>query len=162
MIGDPIELKALTAVFERFTDERGFCAVGSVKSNIGHLLMAAGMASLHKVVLALGRRTLPPTIHCAQPNPRFAFVDSPFYPQIELAEWRQRHGVRRAGISAFGFGGTNCHAIVRELADREREAHPVRRSPLPAPRFARTRHWVERPGTTVTRSRPILELGELT
>ncbi|MGW6455147.1 SDR family NAD(P)-dependent oxidoreductase [Streptomyces sp. NPDC055078] len=172
MIGDPIELRALTQAFGRFTDERGFCAVGSVKSNIGHLLMAAGMASLHKVVLSLRHRMLPPTLHCGEPNPRFAFRESPFYPNVEPADWQPRHGVRRAGISAFGFGGTNCHAVLREVTDAERATGAVRREPLPPPRFRRLRHWAERPrdaaapytnGAVAARPvlRPILELGEL-
>ncbi|MET9974377.1 SDR family NAD(P)-dependent oxidoreductase [Streptomyces microflavus] len=165
MIGDPIELKALTGVFGEFTTERGFCGVGSVKSNVGHLLMAAGMASLHKVVLSLVHRTLPPTLHCERPNPRFAFDASPFRLQTELGEWHPRHGIRRAGISAFGFGGTNCHAVVRELTQGESSAHTVTRAPLPAPVFRRRRHWVERPtGTSpqpAPRPRPLLQLEEL-
>ncbi|GGZ21330.1 SDR family NAD(P)-dependent oxidoreductase [Streptomyces poonensis] len=165
MIGDPIELRALTGVFGEFTSERGFCSVGSVKSNVGHLLMAAGMASLHKVVLSLVHGALPPTLHCDRPNPRFAFDTSPFRLQTELGEWRPRHGVRRAGISAFGFGGTNCHVVVRGLTDAERDAHTARRTPLPAPVFRRQRHWVERPAAAGPRTeqhpRPLLELEEL-
>ncbi|MFW6724744.1 SDR family NAD(P)-dependent oxidoreductase [Streptomyces sp. MAR4 CNY-716] len=145
LIGDPIELKALTRVFRSYTEEQGFCGVGSVKSNIGHLQMAAGMASLQKVVLSLRHQMLPPTLHCERPNPRFAFAESPFHPVTELVPWQPRRGVRRAGISAFGFGGTNCHAVVREVTEAERAAHPARRRPLPPPAFRRSRHWVERP-----------------
>ena len=161
MIGDPIELRALTHVFERFTTERGFCAVGSVKSNIGHLLMAAGMASLQKVVLALRHHALPATLHCDRPNPRFAFDASPFFPNRELREWLPRQRVRRAGISAFGFGGTNCHAIVRDLTTAERESHAVRRSPLPAPEFHRARFWVDRERPALPAPRRMFELEEL-
>lgn len=130
MIGDPIELKALTGVFDEATAERGFCAVGSVKSNVGHLLMAAGMAGLHKVLLSLRNEALPPTLHCEHPNPRFAFEASPFRLQRELQPWVPRNGIRRAGISAFGFGGTNCHVVLRGLTDSERASLTIPRSPL--------------------------------
>ncbi|MEV8129124.1 SDR family NAD(P)-dependent oxidoreductase [Streptomyces sp. NPDC085944] len=141
MIGDPMELRALTKAFRSGTDESGFCAIGSAKSVVGHLLMASGMAGLHKVVLALRHRQLPPTLHCRTPNPRFAFDTSPFYPISEPRAWEPRAGVRRAGLSSFGFGGTNCHAILREpLADERR---PATRSPLPSAPYRRTRHWVD-------------------
>ncbi|MEU2494312.1 SDR family NAD(P)-dependent oxidoreductase [Streptomyces sp. NPDC007883] len=165
MIGDPIELKALTEVFREDTAERGFCAVGSVKSNVGHLLMAAGMAGLQKVVLSLVHRALPPTLHCTRPNPRFAFETSPFLPNTELREWPARRGLRRAGISAFGFGGTNCHVVVRGLTDSEGQLAQPQRVPLPPPVFHRTRHWVDRQPpehrATTVRPRPLFELEEL-
>lgn len=165
MIGDPIELKALTGVFDEATAERGFCAVGSVKSNVGHLLMAAGMAGLHKVLLSLRNEALPPTLHCEHPNPRFAFEASPFRLQRELQPWVPRNGIRRAGISAFGFGGTNCHVVLRGLTDSERASLTIPRSPLPAPAFRRTRHWIERSATPVPLPvdgpRPLLQLEEL-
>ncbi|MDG4752673.1 SDR family NAD(P)-dependent oxidoreductase [Micromonospora sp. WMMD718] len=162
MIGDPIELRALTRVFQRFTTERGFCAIGSVKSNLGHLLMAAGMASLHKVMLSLRHRALPPTLHCRRPNPRFAFDESPFYPNLRLREWPARHGVRRAGVSAFGFGGTNCHVVVREpLSDETPRGGSVREA-LPAPVFHRRRFWVDGPALAPVPARsPLLELEDL-
>ncbi|NMO14585.1 KR domain-containing protein [Pyxidicoccus fallax] len=132
MIGDPIELKALATVFRRETDARGFCAVGSVKTNIGHLLSAAGVAGLVKLALSLDRKLLPPTLHCERPNPRFAFDQSPFYVNRELRPWELASGQRRrAGISAFGFGGTNCHMILEEHAG----PYEPRRTPLPAPAF---------------------------
>ncbi|MEU3252300.1 SDR family NAD(P)-dependent oxidoreductase [Streptomyces sp. NPDC006997] len=163
MIGDPMELRSLTHVFGESTDERQFCAVGSVKSNVGHLLMAAGMAGLQKIVLSLQNRQLPPTLHCERPNPRFAFETSPFRVQDRLAPWQRRHGVRRAGLSAFGFGGTNCHVVLREAPDTDRTAV---RTPLPAPVFQRRRYWLDRPGPAdrpPTRpTRPLLlELEEL-
>ena len=145
MIGDPIELRALTRAFRASTSDSGFCAVGSVKSNIGHLLMAAGQASLQKVVLSLMHGQLPPTLHCAQPNPRFTFSESPFYPTTAPRPWTPRHGIRRAGISAFGFGGCNAHAIVRDLTETERAGHRAARVRLPPAAFQRRRHWVERP-----------------
>jgi len=171
MIGDPIELRALTRAFRATTHETGFCAVGSVKSNVGHLLMAAGQASLQKVVLSLVHRELPPTLHCEQPNPRFSFAESPFFPTTTSRPWMPRHGIRRAGISAFGFGGCNAHAIVRELTQAERSGHHVARAPLAPAAFERRRYWVERTtshdgagnGHRESRRRaprPILELQE--
>jgi acyl transferase domain-containing protein len=144
MIGDPIELKALTTVFNGFTRERGYCAVGSVKSNVGHLLLASGMAGLHKVVLSLMHRQLPPTLHCDTPNPRFDFADSPFFPNTTLRDWEPRHGVRRAGLSAFGFGGTNAHVVLRELTAAERATWTPARSALPPATLRRRRFWLER------------------
>jgi acyl transferase domain-containing protein len=145
MVGDPMELQALTRAYRRDTDERGYCAVGSVKSNLGHLLMASGMASLHKVVLSLVHRVIPATLHCDEPNPRFAFDSSPFFPAVTAQPWRPRQGARRAGVSAFGFGGTNCHVIVRDLLDVERDRYRPRREPLDPPRFCRARYWIDRP-----------------
>lgn len=113
LIGDPIELKALTGVFAKYTDERQFCGVGSVKSNIGHLLSASGIASLIKVLLSLAHRELPPTLHCEQPNPRFQFGESPFYIVQQHQPWGNgANEILRAGISAFGLGGNNAHVLV--------------------------------------------------
>jgi acyl transferase domain-containing protein len=112
MIGDPIELRALARAFAK--DPPAHCAIGSVKTNVGHLLSAAGIASFIKVVLALHHRTLPPTLHCQQVNPRFEFERTPFRPVVEARPWAAQAGVRRAGISAFGFGKTNVHVIVSE------------------------------------------------
>ncbi|MEZ3181299.1 SDR family NAD(P)-dependent oxidoreductase [Streptomyces pimonensis] len=164
MIGDPMELRALTSVFAQATDERQFCGVGSVKSNVGHLLMAAGMAGLQKIVLSLQHQQLPPTLHCDRPNPRFAFETSPLRVQDRLEPWRPRHGVRRAGLSAFGFGGTNCHVVLREPVGPEETGRQARRTPLPPPVFQRRRHWVERTGPDDpprSAPRPLLELEEL-
>ncbi|AKQ65800.1 Malonyl CoA-acyl carrier protein transacylase [Myxococcus hansupus] len=137
MIGDPIELKALATVFKRATEARGFCAVGSVKTNIGHLLSAAGIAGLVKTALALDRKQLPPTLHCERPNPRFAFSESPFYVNRDLRDWHAVEGhPRRAGISAFGFGGTNCHMVLEERPDGTEPG----RAPLPAPAFSKQRY----------------------
>lgn len=112
MIGDPIELKGITSIFGEHTTRKQFCGVGSVKSNIGHLLSAAGAASIIKVLLAISQRQLPPTLHCRTPNPRFNFEKSPLYPVSNLQEWKNETGVLRAGISSFGLGGNNAHIIV--------------------------------------------------
>ena len=113
-IGDPIEIDGLTRAFRRHTTDTGFCAIGSVKSNVGHLVTAAGAAGLIKTALALHRETLPPTIGYARPNPQIDFDATPFVPQATLAAWPRGDVPRRAGVSAFGFGGTNAHVIVEE------------------------------------------------
>lgn len=141
MIGDPIELKALTNVFNNYTEEKGFCAIGSVKTNIGHLLSAAGIASFIKVVLSLFNQELPPSLHCNQPNPRFEFAKSPFYPNATWQKWTPLKGVRRAGISSFGFGGTNAHLIVREHQSEGGGVYQTRK-PLPEIMFDRQKYWI--------------------
>ncbi|MDR6594684.1 amino acid adenylation domain-containing protein [Saccharothrix longispora] len=136
-IGDPIELRALTDAFRADTDRTGFCAVGSVKSGIGHLLSAAGVAGLIKAALAVERAVVPATLHCERPNPRFDFASSPFRPATATAPWEADRRV--AGVSAFGLGGTNAHAIVSNPPP-----HTPRRTPLPPPEFRRRRHWIDR------------------
>src|SRR5262249_21238364 len=106
-LGDPIEIDGLTRAFRRHTQERGFCAIGSLKSNVGHMVIAAGAASLIKTALALHRRTLPPSINFAQPSPKIDFARTPFRVQSELTPWPEAAGPRRAAVSSFGFGGTN-------------------------------------------------------
>jgi acyl transferase domain-containing protein/acyl carrier protein len=118
MIGDPIELRALARAFAN--DPPAQCAIGSVKTNVGHLLSAAGIASVIKVVLALHHQTLPPTLHCEKANPRFEFERTPFLPLTEARPWTPQAGVRRAGISAFGFGKTNVHLVVSERPEAAR------------------------------------------
>ncbi|MDP4181445.1 MAG: beta-ketoacyl synthase N-terminal-like domain-containing protein [Bacillota bacterium] len=141
MIGDPIELKALKNVFQKPGGENQFCAVGSVKSNFGHLLSAAGIASLIKVVLSIRERKIPPTLNCESPNPRFKFEKSPFYPNTELKEWKPRMGVRRAGISSFGFGGTNAHMILCEPDIKTTTGYQAKRTSLPPVVFNKKRFW---------------------
>ncbi len=113
-LGDPIEVSALTKAFRAGTQAKNICAIGSVKTNIGHLDAAAGVAGLIKGVLAVNRGLLPPTLHFDQPNPQIDFADSPFYVNTELQNWTTNGGPRRAGISSFGIGGTNAHVIVEE------------------------------------------------
>jgi len=114
-LGDPIEMAALTRAFD--SRERGFCAVGSVKSNIGHLDIASGVASFIKTVLALQHRELPPSLNFEVPNPKIDFDGSPFFVNRELRPWESPRGPRRAGVSSFGFGGTNVHMILEEAPD---------------------------------------------
>lgn len=139
MIGDPIELKGLTRAFAPYSSDRQFCGIGSVKTNLGHLHSAAGIASAAKVVLALQNRELPPTLNCVRPNPRFAFDESPFYPVTERQPWEPRQGIRRAGISSFGFGGANCHLILEEAPTPSGAG--TTRPPLPPVRFQRKSYW---------------------
>jgi acyl transferase domain-containing protein len=113
-LGDPAEVSALTKAFRARTDGRGFCALGSVKTNVGHLDAAAGVASLIKVILSLQHGRIPPSLHFERPNPAIDFASSPFYVNGSLREWPRQGGPRRAGVSAFGVGGTNAHVIVEE------------------------------------------------
>ncbi len=114
ILGDHIELSALTEVFRESTSRRGFCGIGSAKSNFGHLSCAAGVTGLIKTVLALENRAIPPTVHYTSPNPAIALASSPFYVTTRLREWDRNGTPRRAGISSFGVGGTNAHLIVEE------------------------------------------------
>jgi acyl transferase domain-containing protein/thioesterase domain-containing protein len=113
IIGDPIEVTALTQAFRGHTEKRGFCAIGSVKANIGHLGEAAGMAGFIKTVLALEHKQLPPSINYDKPNPEIDFADSPVFVNTKLVPWKSQ-GPRRAGVTALGAGGTNTHVILEE------------------------------------------------
>ncbi|WP_208452388.1 beta-ketoacyl synthase N-terminal-like domain-containing protein [Burkholderia gladioli] len=141
LIGDPIELRSLTAVLAPHHRAARACGVGSVKSNLGHLLSAAGAAGMVKVLLSLAHRALPPTLHCDTPNPRFDFEASPLYPVRELQAWAGVDGVLRAGISAFGLGGHNAHLIVSDegVPDALRADTVPRAGPV---RYARRRYWI--------------------
>ncbi|MFE2752620.1 amino acid adenylation domain-containing protein [Actinosynnema sp. NPDC059335] len=117
-LGDPIEIKGLTSAFAEFTDRRQFCALGSVKSNIGHTVGAAGLASLIKTLLCLERRTIPPSIHFDVPNPLLDLATAPVYVADRLTEWEAADTPRRAGVSSFSLSGTNCHVVLEEAPDR--------------------------------------------
>jgi acyl transferase domain-containing protein len=116
VLGDPIEIAALTQVFRASTQDKGFCAIGSVKTNLGHLSAAAGVAGLIKTVLALKHRMLPPSLHFEKPNPKIDIENSPFYVNAALSAWKApQNGLpRRAGVSSFGIGGTNAHAVLEQ------------------------------------------------
>ncbi|WP_280253385.1 type I polyketide synthase [Nocardia abscessus] len=132
MIGDPIELKGLATVLGDRSRGPEPCAVGSVKTNIGHLLSAAGIAGAVKTILAVHHAALPPSLHCDNLNPRFKFTGSPLQVNRELRPWRPADGrPRAAGVSSFGFGGTNAHLVVEQAPDGHR---PTRR-PLDPPVF---------------------------
>ncbi|MFP2899432.1 type I polyketide synthase, partial [Corallococcus sp. 4LFB] len=117
-VGDPIELAALTQAFRLHTDRKGFCAIGSVKTNIGHLNAAAGVAGLIKVVRALEERKLPPSLHFQTPNPKIDFDNSPFFVNTALTDWKRGETPLRAGMSSLGIGGTNAHVILEEAPAR--------------------------------------------
>ena len=113
ILGDPIEIAALTQAF-RTTDKKNFCAIGSVKTNIGHLDAAAGVAGLIKTVLSLKHKEIPSSLHFQEPNPKIDFANSPFYVNSTLSEWNTNGTPCRAGVSSFGIGGTNAHVILEE------------------------------------------------
>ncbi|MEK5142623.1 SDR family NAD(P)-dependent oxidoreductase [Paenibacillus sp. FSL M7-0134] len=114
-LGDPIELEALSTAFKEKTDQKNYCAIGSVKSNIGHTSAAAGIASVQKVLLCMKHRKLVPTLNFKNPNEHFDFDNSPFYVNTELNTWEPSRGnKRRAAVSSFGFSGTNAHLIIEE------------------------------------------------
>lgn len=118
-LGDPIEITALTQVFRSQTDRQQFCAIGSVKTNVGHLDTAAGVTSLIKTALALHHGQIPPSLHFKQPNPQIDFANSPFYVNATLQDWLQTDIPRRAGVSSFGMGGTNAHLVLEAAPPRE-------------------------------------------
>lgn len=113
LMGDPVEVNALTQAFHSSTSDRGYCGIGSVKSNIGHTSAAAGVAGLIKASLALHHRTLPASLHFRSPNPGLELESSPFYVVDSTRPWESA-GQRRAGVSAFGVGGANAHVILEE------------------------------------------------
>ncbi|UAW64836.1 SDR family NAD(P)-dependent oxidoreductase [Mycoavidus sp. HKI] len=114
-LGDPIEVEALTESFRPYTAKQGYCALGSVKSNIGHLLTAAGVSGVIKVLLALRHRMLPPTINFSTLNERIAVDGSPFYINTASTPWPADEGQRRrAAVSSFGFSGTNAHLVLED------------------------------------------------
>ena len=128
-LGDPVEIAALTQVFKAGTERKNFCAIGSVKSNIGHLDTAAGVAGLIKTTLALKNGVLPPSLHFEKPNPQIDLAGSPFYVNNKLSEWKRNGAPRRAGISSFGIGGTNAHVVLEE-APEQHDSGPSRSSQL--------------------------------
>jgi len=112
-LGDPIEIEALRQAFA--TKKRQYCAIGSIKSNFGHLTAPSGAAGLIKTAMALENQQLPPSLHFEKPNPKIDFTATPFYVQATLGKWPRKDGApRRAGVSSFGVGGTNAHVVVEE------------------------------------------------
>ncbi len=116
-LGDPIEVAALERVFRAETDKKRFCAIGSLKSNLGHLDAAAGVAGLIKTALSLERKTIPPSLHYERPNPQIDFENGPFFVNDRLRPWETNGTPRRAGVSSFGIGGTNAHAVLEEAPE---------------------------------------------
>ena len=124
-MGDPIEIAALTQAYRAYTQKKQYCAIGSVKTNVGHLDAAAGVTGVIKTALALKNRELPPSLHFENPNPKIDFANSPFFVNTKLSEWKSNSTLRRAGVSSFGIGGTNAHVILEEAPFLE-PASPLR------------------------------------
>ncbi len=121
-LGDPLEIEALTRVYGARTDRKQFCAIGSVKSNIGHIEVGAGIASLIKCVLSLGKGQVPPTLHFKKPNPRIDFSKTPFFVADRLMDWPNAAQPRHACVSSFGVGGTNAHIVLEQAPGRSAPA----------------------------------------
>ncbi|MCO7224348.1 SDR family NAD(P)-dependent oxidoreductase [Pleionea sp. CnH1-48] len=114
VLGDPIEFKGLTNAFRRYTQRKQFCAIGSLKTNMGHLVASSGIASLFKVIKSLQNKEMAPTINFNQPNPYINFAASPLYVSDKRQSWPSNGELRRAAVSSFGFNKTNCHMVVEE------------------------------------------------
>ena len=138
LLGDPIEVASIAEMYRRETSAKGYCGLGSVKGNVGHLRMAAGVVSFIKACLALKHRILPPLANFAEHNPRIDFESSPFFVNTKALEWAACAHPRRAAVSAFGFGGANVHVIVDEY---------IR---TPAPSSSRQRHLLTLSARTET------------
>jgi acyl transferase domain-containing protein len=112
-LGDPIEIAALTQAYRTYTSKKHYCAIGSLKSNLGHLDAAAGIGGVIKTILAMEHRSIPASLNFHKPNPQIDFASSPFFVAAEPREWTSE-GPRRAGVSSFGIGGTNAHVVMEE------------------------------------------------
>lgn len=131
ILGDPIEMEALKSAYQLYTSDKNYCAIGSVKSNIGHLTHAAGIAGLIKLVLCLKNKIIPSQFNFSKPNPYIDFKNSPFYVPQESLVWRDTElSSRRGAVSSFGFGGTNAHLIVEEAPDIEKEKSHIQNAQL--------------------------------
>jgi amino acid adenylation domain-containing protein len=133
-LGDPIEVTALTKAFSRHTQRKGFCAIGSVKTNIGHLDAGSCVAGAIKTALSLYNGEIPPSLNFEKPNPQIDFENSPFFVNAELRQWPAGSTPRRAGVSSFGLGGTNAHIILEEAPHVEsaKSSRPLQVLPLSA------------------------------
>jgi len=120
-LGDPIEIEGIQNGFKKYTDRKQFCAVSTVKTNIGHLYEGAGIAGLIKAIMALKHRELPPSLNFSRPNRRISFENSPVYVNTRLAKWESEGHLRKCGVSAFGFSGTNCHMVLEEAPPVEEQ-----------------------------------------
>lgn len=119
-LGDPIEIEGISMAFEKYTRRKQFCAIGSVKSNMGHPDHAAGILGLVKAVMAIEHREIPPTLHFKKPNRKIDFTGSPVYVNDRLVKWKEEAYPMRCGISSFGLSGTNCHLILEEFIKENR------------------------------------------
>ncbi|MBD2194867.1 MULTISPECIES: type I polyketide synthase [Calothrix] len=163
-LGDPIEIAALTQAFRQNTDKKGFCAIGSVKTNLGHLDTAAGVTGLIKTVLALQHKMLPPSLHFETPNPKIDFANSPFYVNTTLTEWTTDNTPRRAGVSSFGMGGTNAHVILEEAKQVKSQKSKVKSKYLLLCLSAKTASALEKATNnlvTYLKAHPEVNLGDV-
>ncbi|MCX7922791.1 MAG: SDR family NAD(P)-dependent oxidoreductase [Clostridia bacterium] len=119
-LGDPIEIDGISRAFRAHTNKKQFCAVGSIKTNIGHIDCAAGIAGFIKAVLAVKHGAVPPSLHFMRPNRKINFEDSPVYVNDKPAKWNSDALPRRCGVSAFGLSGTNCHLVLEEFKGQEK------------------------------------------
>lgn len=117
-LGDPVEVAALTQAFRSSSDRKQFCAMGSVKTNIGHLEGASGVAGLIKVALMLHHKEIPASLHFEKPNPQLDLENGPFYVNTRLRPWARNGHPRRAGLTSLGVGGTNVHMVLEEAPER--------------------------------------------
>src|SRR5258708_6172561 len=117
-LGDPIELAGLTQAFRARTNKKQFCTIGTAKTNVGHLDVAAGVTGLINAAHIVRHGVFPPTLHFKKPNPNFDFESSPFRVNSQRSEWKLDKGPRRAGVSAFGVGGTNAHVVLEQAPER--------------------------------------------
>ncbi|KQN99830.1 SDR family NAD(P)-dependent oxidoreductase [Paenibacillus sp. Leaf72] len=122
-LGDPLEIEGLYRAFRKHTNRKQFCAVSTVKTNVGHLYECAGIAGVIKAAMSLKHRKIPATAHFNRPNATIGFSDSPVYVNTQLREWEAGEHPRRAGISAFGLSGTNCHIVLEEYAPPQQSEH---------------------------------------
>ncbi|MCQ6959018.1 polyketide synthase [Mucilaginibacter aquariorum] len=144
-LGDPIEIEGLNLAFGK-QDKNQYCAIGSIKSNMGHLVAAAGVAGFIKTTLALFHKQIPATLHFTKANPNIHFEDSPFYVNTRLTNW-ESEGKRRAGVSSFGVGGTNVHTILEEYYREEQsvvESRPVQLISWSAKTATSASQWADR------------------
>jgi phthiocerol/phenolphthiocerol synthesis type-I polyketide synthase E len=168
-LGDPIEVAALTQAFQLGTQRKGFCAIGSVKANIGHPDAASGIAGLIKTVLMLWHKEIPPSLHYETPNPQIDFSNSPFYVPTHLSKWKADGNARRAGVSSLGIGGTNLHAVLEEAPSappsgpsRSHQLIPLSArsaSALEAATLNLARHIEEAPGLSLADAAYTLKVG---
>jgi acyl transferase domain-containing protein len=122
-LGDPIEYRALTQSFRKFTDRQQYCAIGSIKTNLGHTIGAAGVAGVLKILLALKHKQIPPSLHFEKGNTNIAFEGSPFFVNTALRAWEVEAGeARAAAVSSFGISGTNAHLVIAEAQAVETRA----------------------------------------
>ncbi|RJE89655.1 SDR family NAD(P)-dependent oxidoreductase [Paenibacillus sp. 1011MAR3C5] len=131
-LGDPIEIEAIQRAFRRYTDNRQFCAVASLKSNVGHLDNTAGIAGLVKAALALQEKRIYPSLHFERPNREIDFAQSPVYVNDRLIDWERKDAPRRCGVSSFGMSGTNCHIVLEEAPEDGNSSSAIAESRQPS------------------------------